>query len=46
MACFFKSVKMRQNRNEIKAIKNSEGRWISSQDDIAKEFMQHFESLF
>lgn len=41
-AFFYKSVKGRSFRNEIKAIKNSEGTWTTDQPQIKRMFLESF----
>lgn len=43
---FFKSVTIRSSRNEIRAIKNQEGKWMDSQEDLKDVFYNYFKELF
>lgn len=43
---FYKSVKTRQGRNVIKAIKIFNGEWTNSQDEIKLGFVNYFSKLF
>lgn len=43
---FYKTAKTRHGDNEIRAIKNENGDWISSSNDIKVEFIKYFDNLF
>ncbi|KMT12684.1 hypothetical protein BVRB_4g087820 [Beta vulgaris subsp. vulgaris] len=43
---FYRSVKGRSSRNEIKAIKNEEGTWTSDQTQIKKIFLESFKEIY
>ena len=45
-AFYFKSAKGRSARNEIKAIKDTEGNWISDQSSIKSPFLTSFKELY
>lgn len=42
---FYKSVKSRGLRNEIKAIRNAAGEWIDNQEESKTTFCNHFKAL-
>lgn len=43
---FFRSVKSRSIRNEIRMIKNDEEEWISNQSDLKQVFTKYFKDIF
>lgn len=43
---FFKCAKARQARNEIKAIKGPDGKWLSNPNAIKSQFVNYFTNLF
>lgn len=43
---FYKSVKMRGAKNEIRVIKNQEGEWIDNPQEIKEVFFNYFKDLF
>ena len=45
-AFFYKSVKGRSARNEIKAIKDDEGTWITNQSQIKSLFLESFKGIY
>ncbi|KAL2943470.1 NAD(P) transhydrogenase mitochondrial [Bienertia sinuspersici] len=43
---FFKCVKTRKGRNQIKCLKNEENEWCHDEDQISFLFFHHFKSLY
>ncbi|KAL2938022.1 LINE-1 retrotransposable element ORF2 protein [Bienertia sinuspersici] len=43
---FFKCVKSRKGRNQIKCLKDMEGVWCHDEDQIASHFFHHFRDLY
>ncbi|KAL2934353.1 hypothetical protein RDABS01_017472 [Bienertia sinuspersici] len=43
---FFKCVKARKGKNQIKCLKNSENKWCHDEDQISSLFFHHFKNLY